>query len=1111
MSCRIEWRRFVRGAVAAPAVAACLFAFGAEEAAGAKDDEEAEGAEIPPYKEEVDYAEALVDSGFSDFAKIVIDRTKKKWPESETMFFAIEVRSLLAMNKEDQAKARIAALPDRKSAKYWAARLELANFCWRRGRKTDCAKLYGEFFKANAKPAKELRPFVRQAYWQYGQILASGKRLAEAAANYEAMLKMLDKNNDQDLEIWFNVACETAEIYLQLANDAAPGKAREPHLAAARRLVNKLLWASSMPVFFGRAIALKAQIELLSGSVAKAQATIDEYMGQLSDLHKQIEEADPDGRNGLLRQSPMPLCRYMLAEMMWKAALAEAKKDVKKRDHEHIKSLLFGEKGANGKRGKGGAYSHAINVFVRYPQSAWASRAGELAKQIAAFTEKEYNKKIKTNITPEQEARVRSYQFRNATEKFGEGKYDDAIKEFLAALANYPDGKDSVSAAEHVAISHLRQIIRGRQEAKGKELGADAKAQEASRRIDVDAIEGYIVERFSGSSSKAAMTEGGNATLRLAAMEKQLGEKTRAATLYRRFLEYYPKHANAPITAASLASEAMKEKRWRDSAALWTLIDLRYPDSIYRAAALMNKAKCLENLGDMQGAIDSIDKYISAEKNELSSMKARMNLAMLYQRVGRDMVETASTNAAPEAVQAQLNKGAAQIVRGIMQFQRFAQKAEKMLGDEAVSAGDKKEYEDLREKAMYLVGENWSRMTRPEKNIELYRSKAAAALESYVAAYPKGQLAKNAYVKLGMIYTLTGELSKSKSALERLRKQFPESEEAKKAMPRLARSIIEYSKAIEEGDKKTALLKEVTQIYTEMIRGGGDLYQAPDYVRAGENLIEARSWDLADEAFEKAIATAGTNFVTSAARAKIGKAKSLYAQKHYGEAREMLDAFMDDPKTSRSSIATNACELIVAIAMKQGSEERDDTLRMKHYGAALAAAKKLKGYWSKEPLWKQDRATFLMPADVKIAQAEAEVAMGLDEAAAKTRRIAAANLQSYLQARVPEDAGAAPEFTPEERANIEEAYSKFVPLLAKIGADQSARALEAGSKYLQLFPEGEYKEIIQRAMNEASAAGGGAAAKEAPASGAAEAPEAGEKGEAAEQPAAPAPAPDAAA
>ena len=61
---------------------------------------------------EIAFVEALVSYGYPDIAEPVIAETKKKWPQSEAGFFAIEVRGMLSMNKFDEAEKLIASLPD---------------------------------------------------------------------------------------------------------------------------------------------------------------------------------------------------------------------------------------------------------------------------------------------------------------------------------------------------------------------------------------------------------------------------------------------------------------------------------------------------------------------------------------------------------------------------------------------------------------------------------------------------------------------------------------------------------------------------------------------------------------------------------------------------------------------------------------------------------------------------------------------------------------------------------------------------------------------------------------------------------------------------------------
>ena len=167
----------------------------------------------PELDAEIEYVEALVNNGYPDFAAPVIEAAKKKWPQTEATFFAIEVRGLLALGRFDEAEKKIAALPDRKSSKYWAARLEVANNHFGRGQKAECMKIYNEFFKAFATPPADLRKFYMNACYAYGQLLVGDGQYEKAAQRYEALLKQLTEGDEQ----WCNLGCETVEIYLRLA------------------------------------------------------------------------------------------------------------------------------------------------------------------------------------------------------------------------------------------------------------------------------------------------------------------------------------------------------------------------------------------------------------------------------------------------------------------------------------------------------------------------------------------------------------------------------------------------------------------------------------------------------------------------------------------------------------------------------------------------------------------------------------------------------------------------------------------------------------------------------------------------------------------------------
>jgi len=1000
--------------------------------------------ENPELEAEMNYVEALVNYGYPDLAGPVIEATKKRWPESEVRFFAIEIRGLLALGKFDEAEKKIAALPDRKSTKYWAARLEVANNYFGRGQKPECMKIYDEFFKVFQKPPTEIRKFYMQACYAYGQLLVGDKQYAKAAERYESLLAQLKEGDDD----WCNLACETVEIYLRLASDVKDPKQvkmRDGHLAKAGKIVDKLLWQQEKPVYFGRAVSMKAHIEQMKGDIEKATSIIDDYKPDLEAIHKQIVEFDPEGKQGLLKQSPLPECLYLQAKMRWETALEESKKKPK-RDDDRIKDLMFGPKGKNGKRqGSRGAFNMAVNVFLNYEMSAWAPAAGDLSEEIKAFAEKEYKAKIKTKITPEQIAKVRAAQFKDANEKFLAGQFLEAIESYYGVLAKYPEIQESIGAIERIGSAYLDLILETKDEAKKDEY-----------RLNADAVEGYLAERFSDAKDKLIMTSAGDATVRLAAKETEYKDTARADRLYTAFFTNYRRHPMAATLAAAKAMELQKAECYDEAVKYWDIIASCYTGTTFYASSLAQLSYCHGKLGDKAKEISYIKEYLPIETVKIRKLQAEFQLAQMYQKDGLAILSSAETNATPEAVEAQEKRGSAQIVRAIKTFTGFTAEADAALKDPSVSKEDAAKYGELREAALFMVGECWSRMNRPEKNLKAYRERAAQSYEKYVAEYPEGKYAKGGYVKLGTIYTALGDMAKSKDALDRLSQKYPESDEAKNAKPRLAKNLIEMG-----------LKKEGAEIYSEMLRTDG-AYTAGQFVNAGEALIEAKSWDLANQAFEKAIRLAGTNSAQTVARARLGQAKSSWKQGSLAEAREALDLFLSDAKMSKMAIAADANFMLVEIASDQGRSEKDATMRGKYFGAAIGALKKVRQYWAKKPAWEQDQLD-LLSGDVLVDRMKAEEAMGLKEEAKETCGRAASTFQVFIQAHGASEAHPLDKMEAGEAANLERAYATLVPLFSKLGAEQADRVMKFGQEYLDLFPNGKAHTEIANCMNKAKA------------------------------------------
>ena len=1021
--------------------AALASSAGAEEAAAAAAEASNENPEL---EAEISYVEALVNYGYPDLAGPVIEATKKKWPESEVRFFAIEIRGMLALGQFNEAEKKIAALPDRKSTKYWAARLEVANNYFGRGQKPECMKIYDEFFKVFQKPPADIRKFYMEACYAYGQLLVGDKQYAKAVARYESLLTQLVEGNDD----WCNLACETVEIYLRLANETKDPKQKKQYLAylaSADKVVDKLLWQQEKPVYFGRAVSMKAHIEQMKGDIAKATAIIDDYKPQLQEIHDQIAQFDPDGKMGLLKQSPLPECMYLQAKMLWEEALAESKKKPK-RDDDRIKDFMFGPKGKNNKRqGSKGAFNMAVTVFLKYETSAWAPAAGDLSEEIKAFAEKEYNAKIKTQVTAEQIAKVRAAQFKEANEKFLAGQYLDAINAYYTVLAKYPEIKESIPAVENIASAYLDLILETKDEKK-----------KAEYRLDVDAVEGYLAERFAESKDKVMMSEAGNAVIRIAAKEQQYKNFASADRLYTEFFMNYRNHTASAVSCAAKANEYQKAERYDDAIKFWQIIAECYSNTVQYAVSLSQLAACYGKTGEANLQIDYLKRFLGVESVKIRRLQAQFQLAQLYQKDGLAILASAETNSVPEEVEATEKRGTAQIIRAIKEFSGFTAEADAALKDPSTPKDDIEKYQMLKEAALFMVGECWSRMNRPEKNLPLYRKKAAESYEAYVAAYPSGKYAKGGYVKLGTIYTALGDMAKSKDALDRLSQKYPDSDEAKNAKPRLAKNLIEMG-----------LKKEGAEIYSEMLRTDG-AYTAQQFVNAGEALIDAKSWDIANQAFEKAIRLAGTNSAIIVAKSRLGQAKSAWKQGSLAEAREALDLFLADKKMSKMTIAADANFMLVEIASEQGRVEKDATMRGKYFGAAIGALKKVRQYWTKKPAWEQDQLD-LLSGDVLVDRMKAEESMGLKEEAKETCGRAASTFQVFLQAHGVTDQHPLDKMEPGEVANLERAYATLVPLFSKLGAEQADRVMKFGQEYLDLFPNGRARTEVANCMNQAKA------------------------------------------
>ena len=1019
-----------------PTFAAAAFACVAFVGVRAADD--AAEPDAAAAKEELRYINALVEAGLPDFAEPVIAAAKKTWPQLGPKLKVLELQGDLRLGKFENVQKVIDGIKDKKSGEYWALRLAMADAYYARNMLPECRKIYDEFFKTVSNPGADLLDFYVNSGFKWAQMCVNERQFDEAAKMYDGLLA-----RPLEEDTWCLLASEQVELLLRLASEAADpkqAKKRSEYLSRAEKYVDKLLWKSeSQPLFFGKAVAFKAHIGMLRGQLEEAQSLVMEYLPQLAELHKTLLEQDPDGRYGYMKISPMPECRYLLASVLWKAVQDEAKKP--KPNEDMIKDSLFGARKGS-KRNGAGAYNHAINVFVKYPESKWASSAGELAESIAKFVKARYKKDIKTNISADQMRKVRRLQFENAEEDFRNNNFANAVKAYGEILAQFPEAEESIGAVANLAES-WPNLWQNEKDAKKK----------LEPRLSADAVEGYLAERFSGINPDF-IRPAGDAVLRLAAKERDMGALARSQELYDAYFDNYPTHYNAAQMALTLGTRAYQAEDWETAVRYYSRIATQYTNSTSYASALSYLATCNGKLGNTAEQEKWLRAFVQASKKPMERTSAQLSLALMQQKRGfAAFANAAETN---ETDRATIQRDATiAVIKAIKDFKAAADEITKLLDDKSL---DKEKREKLllqREQAIFLEGESWQRLQMPvgKMTLQTFRTLAVKAYEKYLSLYPKGQYGPVALVKIGTIWTAEQNMDKSQDAFARLQKDFPESEEAKNSVPRLAKTLIEMG-----------LRAEGVKQYKQMLETTGGKYTAGQFLAAGNALEEAKEWDVALEAYAKAIGLAGdqTNIL---AMATLGQAKANVGAKRYAEAHEILERLIE--KFGKTQLVIDAYEMMIEVASEEGRVEKNDDLRRKFFNQAVTSVKKLRGYRQND----QNALDLLAlrSADILVRKMEAEEAMQLTEQAKETCGLAAAAFQGFLMGHEPTDEHPAKDMTPAQLANLERCYATVLPLMAKLGKEQNEDILRYGETYKKLFPNGKHLTVVQNAMNQAEA------------------------------------------
>ncbi len=965
--------------------------------------------------QEFKYIDLLQQLRMPDIADEVIAEAKKLYPEAGAQFKVREIQGLLWQGKFEDVKKVVDAMADKNSAEFWALTLAMADSYYAFQKYADADKLYLDFFKKVDKPSAALVSFYRDSAYKYAQMLLYLGKDREALEAYRRLFKV-----PLDEEVERQVHADMAELMLKLAPDIKKKEEKTAFLKEAEGLIDKLLWKQD--IWFGKAIVMKAHLFMLRGDVKGAQELVENYMPQLKTIHDSLREQDKDGSQGLLRMSPMPQCRYLLALLLMNEAMAEVKKDGGSDDR--IKDLLLGERDPQTKARKGnGAFTHFINVFIRFPESQWASEAGERSEVIRKLIKDRYNADLRTPVTAEQMAKVRQMQFAGARLVFSQNQFKEAIEKYLFVLNQFPEAPESITALGDLAVCYI-----------------ESSDKDPDAMLMADTVTAHLSERF--SANPKLMKDAGDQVRRIGEHFGEMKMEDKKRQTYALFFRDYPTHHAAGQLVMSFGEREFQAKNYVGAMAYYKQISEIYTNSPYYFDALNRMAQIYKEDGDSTNEIQALDFYVSrlSEREHPGNPLAvgRFRLAEAQREYGVKLARSASTNENSEAVQ---KEAVTWLTKATLSFGGVS----KMLGGESAAAyqsndEEKKRNAQMLEMAVFSKAVCLTQIAYPPEKVPVFRKGAITAFEEYVKQYPKGKLAAKAQLQIGTIYTILQDVPNAQAAFEKLSKNYADSDEAKNSVPMLAASLIEMG-----------LRGEGVAKYRQMFAAGGT-YTEGQFMAAAKALEEAKEYDMAIQAYEKVLATAKE--LSLVANGKLGRARALAGQKKYPEARKALTDFIKDKELSKLQLVVDANMLLVEVASEEGKTEKDDIERTKLFNSAIDALKMVKKY-RKEP--EEIAALDLAAGEILLRKMEAEKKLGLATQSAETRGKAIVAFQVMILNMNPGNVKLA--------ETLEKAYFYCVPLL--LDHKKFKDAQEDCETYLRIFPNGRYATDIQNCLNQA--------------------------------------------
>jgi TolA-binding protein len=958
----------------------------------------------PDQERELQFVDKLLDEGMPTHAAFVLQRIQLP-PE---VMAIREIRSLTARGEFEKAEA-IVASNSGKTQQAMSLKLALADGYYVWGQYQKAQALYDEFFKAFPQgPDAAMKSFFINSAYRYAKMLELMGNRKGAADAYRTVLRATPERH-----VTRQIQSELAELLVLKARDASAAD-RKRLLAEVQKIAEEILWVQDL--WFGRAIVLLAHVRVMEGDLDGAMQLVQDYTPQLREIDRILREQAQETGEDFTRLSPMAQCRYLIGEIMHNRALEILDQGGNKQE---ALGLLIGRRTAGG-RDVDGAVQHFLNVFIRYPNTSWAPQAGNRFRQVEALLEKEFGRRIETQITRAQWEEVERAQFREARSLFNQGRFADAVDNYLQVLMLFPERGTSMPALGELGLVFI----------------------ELQQYDFAEAVAGHLADRF--CMNEEHMVEAGNQVIRIAMKFLETNQRPRHDDIYARFLARFRRHPRTILDLQRFAREAM-QKGDRPTAILhFSRIVEDFAGHPAYWEALSSLARLYRDQEDLANKARMLQRLIT--ELDQNNLKNHFRISAAYRMA--DMFRGAGPGQADRAQQ--LYRDVRQRLEGADASSYAATPAEIERNQFFLEGSIF--FHAMIDAMRAVVPENIQRQFNeraqgravPPQAIlnNHYKVGAIRLLTELVDRYPQSVFAPPALSQIGALNTILQRPEDAAAALRRLERQYPDSPEAANAVFAIGLSLLEMGRR-----------EDAVRYFSQMFAGTGT-YAPAQLLRAGQELLAAKEYPIALQAFERVIA--GEDDRRFQEPARVGKGQALFGLERFREAASWFDGVIAAYPQSGLTIVINrtASEANAAVANQTESAEE----RTQLFNRSVEQMRRAMQF-------AQDNGTRaqleVSVASVLERRADAELRFGTPQRSQQFRNESVAAYQTIMMFRDASDPAVAP--------HIQTAFSRAVPMM--VAMERWQDVYDDASAYLEKFPNGPHAGAMRDARTRAQTFG----------------------------------------